>query len=362
MALTAEIQKRYGDFFLDVDFTAEGGEALALLGASGSGKSVTLKCIAGIDRPDRGRIVLDGQVLFDSTAGIDLPPQKRRMGFLFQQYALFPNMTVEQNISVCVRNPEKAHRIRQTKELITMLRLEGLEGLYPRQLSGGQQQRTALARILASEPEVILLDEPFSALDSYLRWQLELELREVLDCFPGPVLWVSHDRGEVYRNCRRVCVLEGGKSLPAEEMGELMTNPGTVSAARLSGCQNFVPVVPGPEPCLIHIPAWGLFLRTAVPWREGVTTLGVRAEHFHPAAPGEVNAFPCRVARATEDVSSMLIMFRPEEAGPSVPPLRMELDKEAWAEFPDRAAILTAVRPEDLMLLESGKTTRASRK
>jgi len=355
MALTVQFQKRYGSFSLNVDFTAEDGEALALLGASGSGKSVTLKCIAGIDRPDRGRIVLDGQVLFDSAAGIDLPPQKRKIGFLFQQYALFPNMTVERNISACVRNSDKAERSRRTEELISMLRLKGLEGLYPRQLSGGQQQRTALARILVSEPEVILLDEPFSALDSFLRWQLELDLRDVLDRFPGPVLWVSHDRGEVYRNCRRVCVLEDGKSLPAEDMGELMTNPVTVSAARLSGCQNFVPLVPEPELCMVRIPDWRLSLRSAVPWREGIATLGIRAEHIHPAAPGEVNAFPCRVVRATEDVSSMLILLRPEGAGPSAPLLRMELGKEAWAALTDRAAILTAVRPEDLMLLESGK-------
>ncbi len=352
MTLTVQIQKRYGDFSLDVGFTAESGEALALLGASGSGKSVTLKCIAGIDRPDRGRIVLDGRVLFDSAAGVDLPPRKRKIGFLFQQYALFPNMTVEQNILSCLRRMEKTRRRRRTAELISALRLDGLENLYPRQLSGGQQQRTALARILASEPEAILLDEPFSALDSYLKWQLELELQDVLARFPGPVLWVSHDRGEACRNCRRVCVLENGKSSAARAMADLMTDPVTVSAARLSGCKNFVPLIPGPEPCLVEIPDWGLTLRTAVPWRDGVTTLGIRAGRVHPAAPGEANAFSCRVFRTAEDVSSMLVLLRPERARPSAPLLRMELGKDAWAALPDRAAILTAVRPDDLMLLE----------
>jgi len=352
MALTVQLQKRYGGFFLDVDFTAEGGEALALLGASGSGKSVTLKCIAGIDRPDRGRIVLDGRVLFDSAAGVDLPPRKRQIGFLFQQYALFPNMTVEQNIAVCLRRLEKTRRRRRAAELISMLRLEGLEPLYPRQLSGGQQQRTALARILASEPEAILLDEPFSALDSYLKWQLELELQDVLDRFPGPVVWVSHDQGEVCRNCRRICVLENGKSAPAEDTGALMSNPGTVSAARLSGCKNLIPLAPGPEPCLVDVPGWGLTLRTAAPWREGVTTLGIRAGRIHPAEPGEVNAFPCQVARAAEDVSSMLVLLRPEGAEPAAPPLRMELNKDVWTSLPDHTEVLAAVRPEDLMLLE----------
>jgi len=352
MALTVQVQKRYGVFLLDADFTAENGEALALLGASGSGKSVTLKCIAGIDRPDRGRIVLDGRVLFDSAAGIDLPPQKRRLGFLFQQYALFPNMTVERNISICLGRLEKAQRKRRTAELLSVFHLKGLEGLYPRQLSGGQQQRAALARILASEPEAILLDEPFSALDSYLKWQLELELQDMLDRFPGPVLWVSHDRGEVYRNCNRVCVLENGKSSPAEDMAALMSNPATVSAARLSGCKNFVPVRPGPAAGLVDVPDWGLTLRTAVPWREGITTLGVRAGCVRPAEPGEVNAFPCRVLRVTEDMFSMLVLLRPEGSGPPAPPLRMELRKDAWAAPDDRTMILASIRPEDLMLLK----------
>ena len=350
MALTVQIQKRYGDFLLDVNFTAEG--VLALLGASGCGKSVTLKCVAGIHRPDRGRIVLNGRVLFDSDKGVDLPPQKRQVGFLFQQYALFPNMTVERNISVCLGKLEKEARRRRTAELIAALRLEGLEKQYPRQLSGGQQQRTALARILAAEPQAILLDEPFSALDSYLKWQLELELQEVLERFPGPVLWVSHDRGEVYRNCPRVCVLERGKSSPAEDMKALMADPVTVSAARLSGCKNYVPVSPGPGPGLVEIPGWGLTLRTAAPWRAGAATLGVRANHVHPAGPGEVNAFPCRVVRVTEDVFMMLVMLRPEGAEPEAPLLRMELRKDAWAALEDREHLLAAVRPEDLMLLE----------
>lgn len=346
MALTVRIQKRYGDFFLDVDFTAEKG--LALLGASGCGKSVTLKCIAGIDRPDRGRIELEGRVLFDSEACVDLPPQERRIGLLFQQYALFPNMTVEQNIAVCLRRLEKSERKRRTAELLAMLRLEGR--LYPRQLSGGQQQRTALARILAAEPRAILLDEPFSALDSFLKWQLELELQQALECFPGPELWVSHDLGEVYRNCRRVCVLENGKSSPAEDIETLMTNPVTVSAARLSGCKNFVPVRPGPEPGLAEVPDWKTTFRVAAPWRADAATLGIRA--VHPAESGEINALPCRVVQVTEDVRAMLVTLRPEGADVSAPLLWMELGKDAWAALEDREHILATVRPEDLILLK----------
>ena len=217
MALEVQVEKTYGDFHLKAEFQAE-GEPLALLGPSGCGKSLTLKCIAGIERPDRGRIVLDGRVLFDSERRIDLPPQKRQVGYLFQQYALFPHMTVAENIAAGCRRLERTARDRRVAALTAMLHLEGLEGLRPRQLSGGQQQRTALARILASEPRAILLDEPFSALDSHLKWQLEPELRDVLDAFGGVTLWVTHDRGEAYRNCPRVCVMEAGRTSPVRDM------------------------------------------------------------------------------------------------------------------------------------------------
>ncbi len=350
MALTARIEKRFGAFHLAVDLMAETGQPLALLGASGCGKSVTLKCIAGIERPDRGRIELDGRVLFDSEAGIDLPPQRRRVGFLFQSYALFPHMTVERNVAVCLGRMDKRRRRERTAELLALLHLEDQAALYPRQLSGGQRQRAALARILAAEPGVLLLDEPFSALDSFLKWQLEQELREVLERFPGPAVWVSHDRGEVYRNCSRVCVLEDGKSAPAASMAELMANPGTVAAARLSGCKNFAPVRPGPAPGLVEVPAWGLVLRA--PWREGAAALGLRADRVRPEEAGAVNAFPCQVVRVTEDVSSVFAALRPEAASPGAPPLWMELAKDAWAALPDRERLWAAVRPEDLMLLK----------
>ncbi len=351
MALTVQLQKRYGDFLLDVNFTVENGEALALLGASGCGKSTTLKCIAGIDRPDRGRIELDSRVLFDSEAGIDLPPQKRRVGLLFQSYALFPNMTVERNVAVCLGRLDQRRRRERTAELLALLRLEEQAALYPRQLSGGQQQRAALARILAAEPRALLLDEPFSSLDSFLKWQLEQELREILGRFSGPVVWVSHDQGESRRNCPRVCVLENGRSAPVTDMAELMTNPGTVSAARLSGCQNYVSIRPGPAPGLVEVPDWGLTLRAAAPWREGVTTLGLRADRVRPEEAEEANAFPCQVVRVVEDGTSLLAALCPEAAPPGAPLLWMELPKDVWAALPDHARLLVAVRPEDLMLL-----------
>ena len=352
MALSVQIQKKAGDFQLDVDFTAGTGEALALLGASGCGKSMTLKCIAGVERPDRGRIVLDGEVLYDSERGVCVTPQRRRIGYLFQNYALIPHMTAAQNIAAGARHMEASQRKERVAQLVSQLGLEGKERLRPFQLSGGQQQRVALARILASEPRAMLLDEPFSALDTYLKWRLELEMRDILNLFQGPVVWVSHDQGEVYRNCARVCVLDQGKSSPAAGVRELMANPVTVSAARISGCKNYVPVRPGPGLGTVEIPLWGLTLEAAAPWREGVSVLGIHARHVQPAGKDARNAFFCETVQVAEDVSAMLAALRPKGAEPDAPLLRMELDKDVWAAMPDHKGFWVSVEPENLLLLE----------
>ena len=194
MSIYADIEKTLGDFHLNVKLEA-GDEVLALLGASGCGKSMTLKCIAGIVRPDRGRIEVDGRVLFDSEKHIDLSPQQRRTGLMFQNYALFPNMTVLQNIRAGARREkDSAAKERKIQEIMDSFGLAELSAHYPWQLSGGQQQRTALARLLVSGPDILLLDEPFSALDSHLRFRLERELAEVIRDFGRTVILVSHDR------------------------------------------------------------------------------------------------------------------------------------------------------------------------
>ena len=349
MALEVQVEKTYGDFHLNAEFQAE-DEPLALLGPSGCGKSLTLKCIAGIERPDQGRIVLDGRVLFDSEKHIDLPPQKRQVGYLFQQYALFPHMTVAENIAAGCRRLERAERKSRVAELVAMLHLEGLEGLRPRQLSGGQQQRTALARILASEPRAILLDEPFAALDSHLKWQLEPELKDVLDAFGGVTLWVTHDRGEAYRNCPRVCVMETGCTAPVRDMGALMADPRTVGAARLSGCRNCMKAEKGEAAGCVRLPEWGVILRCAAPWRENVTALGIREEQVRPAEPGEENAVECALVRLVEDVSMTTALLRPLDAGPGAPPLRMAMEKGTILTVGETLRVV--LPPEDLMLLE----------
>ena len=343
MSLTVEIQKKLGSFQLDVQLDTD-DHPLALLGASGCGKSLTLRCIAGTLTPDRGKIVLNGQTLFDSAANINLPPQKRRIGYLFQQYALFPTMTVRQNIASAV--PDRKRRHEETDRRLRQFRLEALADLRPYQLSGGQQQRTALARIFASDPHAILLDEPLSALDSYLRYQMELELTETLEQFHGPALWVSHDRGEVFRNCKKVCILEHGHSQGVFTLDELFHAPGTEAAARLSGCKNYADAIP--QGTSVYLPQWGLNLDCQRPVPSEVRRIGLRAHHIHPDPHG----FECRVLRVIEDVFSTIVLLLPVGSAADAPPLRMELDKAAWQAVPDHSTLSVSIEPDHILLLQ----------
>lgn len=231
MDLRVSIRKRLRDFTLEVAFRVR-DEVFALFGASGCGKSMTLKCIAGIETPDCGSITLNGRTLYDSDKNINLPPQARRIGYLFQNYALFPNMTVAQNITFAATGD----KLSKLKQNIERFQLHGLENAYPNQLSGGQCQRVALARVLASHAEFLLLDEPFSALDSYLKWQLELELAQILKHYGGAIL-VTHDRGEVFRLSDKVAVLHDGLISTVDSTQELFLNPKTLQAAILTGCK-----------------------------------------------------------------------------------------------------------------------------
>lgn len=191
MALYVDIKKKLPGFCLDVNFEA-GTNTVGLLGASGSGKSMTLRCIAGIETPDSGIIELNGHILFDSAKGINLPIRKRRVGFLFQNYALFPNMTVEENIRFGLGSLSVSEQLKKVREMISVMHMEGLEKRYPSQLSGGQQQRAALARALVIDPEVLLLDEPLSALDEHLRDNMLKQMIETLSGYRGVTLFVTH--------------------------------------------------------------------------------------------------------------------------------------------------------------------------
>ena len=228
MALSVDIQKQLGDFRLEVRFEA-GDETLALLGASGCGKSVTLKCVAGILTPDEGHIQLDGVTLYDSAARIDLPPQRRQVGYLFQQYALFPNMTVRQNIEVIPRLEKRPiEEINQrTLKLMEMVDLDPAQYLdrYPIQLSGGQLQRVGVARAFATDPDIILMDEPFSALDPITRAGLQDALVSLQSRMKKTIVFVTHDMDEAVKIADRICIMYQGHILQYDKPEAILKNP-----------------------------------------------------------------------------------------------------------------------------------------
>ena len=352
MSLVVDIQKDFGSFHLNVSFESDQG-VLGLLGASGCGKSMTLRCIAGIVKPDKGHIELNGRTLFDAKQRIDLPPQQRKVGFLFQNYALFPNLTVEQNIlaGMC-REKDKAAKQRRLKELVERFYLTGLERRRPGQLSGGQQQRVALARILAGDPEALLLDEPFSALDSYLRWQLELDLMDVLERFHKPVVLVTHSRDEVVRLCRNVCVLDRGRSEAPHSVQALFDAPATVAACLLSGCKNLSRAKAAPDG-RVEALAWGVTLTCARPLPQNLTHVGVRAHFLRPVAEPGKNVIPCRVVRVIDNLFSNIVMLATPGGSEGQSLLRLELDKERWEALGHPRELLLRVEPHDLLLLTS---------
>jgi molybdate transport system ATP-binding protein len=226
-------------FTLDVEWSAGDGVA-ALFGPSGAGKTLTLQCLAGLVRPDVGRIVVDGQVLFDAAAGIDVPPQRRRVGYVFQGYALFPHLTVRDNVGFGLRERSRADRTRRVGEVLARLGLDALAERYPRELSGGQRQRVALGRALATNPALLLLDEPLSALDLPLRQALRDELRAVLSDWGIAAVLVTHDLGEAYRLGDRIVVYEEGRVIQAAPRAELLWQPSSRAVARIMGIRNLV--------------------------------------------------------------------------------------------------------------------------
>ena len=345
MSLIVDIHRALGSFTLDVCFEAENG-VTCLLGASGCGKSFTLKCIAGIEKPDSGHIELDGVVLYDSEKHINLPPQKRQVGYLFQNYALFPNMTVRQNI-LCGLHREKnrEEKERKLKEMLKLMQLEGLENHRPAQLSGGQQQRVALARIMVNEPRMLMLDEPFSALDAHLRDSLKIELRDMLQRFGHEVLMVTHSREEAYNMSRRIAVMDQGRLLTIKDTKDLFADPGSIPAAVLTGCKNIAPArkVGDHE---VEVPGWGIRLQTAQAVGDGLIAIGIRAHYFNTQT--QQNRYPVRYVEEMEEPFEVILQFRYAGQAPDSPPVWWRLSKEKRPRnFPEALGI----SPANILLL-----------
>jgi molybdate transport system ATP-binding protein len=286
-------------------------------------------------------------VLFDSGKNINLPPRGRNVGFLFQDYALFPNMTVLQNIMCGANGARKGKRKGIAEDLAETFRIQAHVDKYPHQLSGGEKQRVALARVLAGSPDILMLDEPFSALDSHLRWELENELAAVFARFGKPILYVSHNRDEVYRLCDNIVVLNDGKTEVSGEKWELFKNPVTIQAARLTGCKNIVPcTVKGAKIIALD---WGVELDAKGETSEFV---GIRANHITPACTADrgriAAAFEFEILREIEDTFTHILYVRKKDT--ALPAIRWEMPKKDRAALRDMPRELAFLRENILFL------------
>ncbi len=325
MSLEVDIEKKFKGFHLQSQFTA-GDETMGLLGASGCGKSLTMRSIAGIERPDAGKIVVNGTVFFDRAPGkkarVDLTPQQRKTALLFQNYMLFPNLTVAQNVAAGIsKDVSPADRDAMVQTELKRFGLSGFEKRYPVQLSGGQQQRVALARMLAARPGILMLDEPFSALDAHLKSVLEQNLVSLFDAFRGTILYVSHDIDEALRFCDRIAVVEAGHIMEMGTGDDLVNRPQSQAGIKLSGCKNATPAERvGAR--RVWLPKWGVEVETAADVPEGVKCLGVRAFFLERTyGPGR-NCFRMRVDRVSDSRFERTVLLgfcdRSEKAAPAV--------------------------------------------
>ena len=308
--LYADIHRKIGSFELNVLIESD-AKRIGILGASGSGKSMTLRSIAGIEDVDSGHIEVDGRTLYDSVSGISLRPQKRNVGYMFQNYALFPTMSVLRNVMAGLKGSKEENRSKAL-EMLRRFNMDGFEDRLPGELSGGQQQRVALARIMVTEPGLILLDEPFSALDGYLRDRMQVEMMEMLEDYPGQVLMVSHSRDELYRFSEELFAVKDGSILRQGETKEIFRDPRRIEVAKLTGCKNLSDAR-RTDAHTLEAAEWGITLRLEREIPDWVGHVGYRAHCFEPVwGEREENCISFDLARIDDLPFEKNYYIRPE--------------------------------------------------
>lgn len=345
MSLEVSIKKKYKGFSLNVNFKTK-GEYLGILGSSGSGKSLTLKCIAGVETPDEGIIILNDRILYDSHNKISIIPQKRNIGYMFQNYALFPNMTAEENIGVGLKLSKKEKKLR-VDELMGLFRLDGMSYKYPAQLSGGQQQRVALARIIAYEPDVLLLDEPFSALDSQLKSELHTDFLELLKLYEGEVLIVTHSREEAYRFSENLALIEKGTITGFGKTKEIFEHPKTLSQAKMIGCKNISKCEISPQKQII-CSEWGIAIEAEhIP--ADCNYIGIPSNNFEMVNEAGINTIECKLINVIEEINEYTIVI---ENGKGIKnnPIYFNINKEIWNKREDKSRLY--IRINDFYMLK----------
>ena len=339
-----KLEKVYSNGFKAVhgiDLKIADGEFMVIVGPSGCAKSTTLRMLAGLETISGGEVRIGEKIVNN------LAPKSRGIAMVFQNYALYPHMTVRENLAFGLKLSKmpKDEIARQVDEAAKILELEELMDRLPRQLSGGQAQRTALARIMVSDPKLMLLDEPFSALDAHLRDKLMIEMRDVLARFGREVIMVTHSRDEAYNMSREIAVMDGGKLLTKNKTKALFADPGSVPAAILTGCKNIVSAEKRGEH-EVYIPEWGVTLTTAQSVGDGIKAIGIRAHYFNPTAP--TNRFAVEYIEEMEEPFEWIIEFRPRTAAADVQGVWWRLSKDKRPQsFPAELGIA----PANILLL-----------
>jgi molybdate transport system ATP-binding protein len=318
--LEIAIKKTLPDFHLNIELFAD-REILSVLGPSGSGKTMTLLCIAGLLRPDEGTIKLNGRTLFSSESKVSLPPQKRKIGFVFQNYALFPHLTVAENIAYGIGNLTKKKQAGKVADLLEIINIPGLKKRYPAELSSGQQQRVALARAVAPEPEALLLDEPFSALDLFRRERLEFELLNLQKYYSGDILFVTHDLAQGFKLGERIAIYDNGTIIQCEHKDTVITRPANLTAAKLTGVKNIfggiITAIENNSVCL-YAPAFRQSLKVENCSTKGlnleqIVNIGIRPEHIGLANNSNENSVVCKLDQVVEGVTTLNYYYHAKE-------------------------------------------------
>ena len=336
MEIRAHIEARRGPFSLELRLETQ-QRRVGILGESGAGKTMTLRAIAGLERTARGRLEVNGRVLMDSERGVSVSARERRVAMVFQQYALFPHRTVWENVAFGLHGRAGAERGARVRDAARRMHLEDLLARYPRQLSGGQQQRVALARALVTEPDILLLDEPLSALDFHLRGLVEKELLDSLAQFRGAALYVSHSLEEVYRLCDEIVVLSRGRVLASGRKEQIFLHPPNREVARVTGCKN-ISRASGLGAGMVEALDWGLRMRVGQAFTEA-RHVAIRANHITFAdQPGGENVFPCTLVESTETPFRRTLYLRVEGAPGDGWQLQAEVLKDRWEELKERPA------------------------
>ncbi len=356
--LEVKIRKSFPGFSLDVAFSVD-REILAIVGPSGSGKTMTLLSIAGLIQPDEGYVHLNGKVLWDSAGGPGLPPRQRGVGFVFQNYALFPHLNVNDNIAFGIRHLPRKQVDERVSELLDRMHIQGLGQRYPGQLSGGQQQRVAVARALATEPEVLLMDEPFSALDAHVKVQLEDELLALQRYYQGTVLFVTHDLAEGYKLSSKMAVYESGRILQCDSRERVIEAPASRALARLTGVRNLMAGIVaeiGDADAWITVPVLGRRIRATLKDSPPLAvaqqvTVGIRPEYVRMTDRTGENAIPGTVVQAVEGIAAIAYRFHVQGDTPAGYDLEASLSKADAHTIPGGRTSYLYLPPERLYVI-----------